>query len=270
MTIRAECQECGEQYRMSDEKAGRKFRCRECDAVVYVPDEYEDEYEAPARPRRKPASKKGRAGGGRKRSRSKKSKSGANTGLIVGMGAGGVVLVAGIVAGYFMLTGDSGESPAPPSGTIAEPVLTAVELRGYGSDIGEVIGKALDAMNAGRTDEFVTHMFPASELRHPDAATHLKTLQARIAASPEMVEQMKADLAQISEMTPTMKDGGKTAVFVLAGGEMTYGRGKINPPDRTSRFQLVEGSWRLYDNSTAIRKEISGQSALAPPEFEAR
>ena len=88
--------------------------------------------------------------------------------------------------------------------------------------------------------------------------------------SPEMVEQMKADLAQISEMTPTMNDGGKTAVFVLAGGEMTYGRGKINPPDRTSRFQLVEGSWRLYDNSTAIRKEISGQSALAPPEFEAR
>jgi len=94
---------------MSDDKAGRKFRCRACDAVVHIPDE--DEYEAPSRPRRKPASKKGRAGGGKKKSRSKKSKSGANTGLIVGMGAGGVVLVAGIVVGYFMLTDDSRELP---------------------------------------------------------------------------------------------------------------------------------------------------------------
>ena len=127
MTIRAECQECGKQYQMSDDKAGRKFRCRECEAVVHVPDDYEDEYETPASPRRKPASKKGRAGGRGKKSRSKKSKSGANTGLIVGMGAGGVVLVAGIVVGYFMLTDDSRELPPESSGP--EPVAAGSDTK---------------------------------------------------------------------------------------------------------------------------------------------
>jgi hypothetical protein len=160
-----------------------------------------------------------------------------------------------------------GDSDEPkPASVISEPVLTAAQLQGYGSDIGNVISKALDALNAGQTDAFVAHMFPASELRHPDAATHLKTLQTRIAASPEMVEQMKTDFAQISELTPAMEDNGGTAVFALAGGEMKYGNGTL--PDRTFRFQLVEGSWRLFDNSTAIRREISRQSALAPPEFE--
>jgi hypothetical protein len=158
--------------------------------------------------------------------------------------------------------------PEPPANIIKEPVLTNAKLSGYGSNIGEVIGKALDALNAGKTDDFVANMFPASELRHPDAATHLKTLQTRIAASPEMVEQMKTDLAAISELTPKMEDDGATAVFALAGAEVEYGRGKITLPNRTFKFQRVEDSWRLFDNSTAVRKKISRQSALAPPEFE--
>ena len=36
--------------------------------------------------------------------------------------------------------------PEPPANIIKEPVLTKAELRGYGSNIGEVIGKALDAL----------------------------------------------------------------------------------------------------------------------------
>jgi len=176
---------------------------------------------------------------------------------------------SGSVATITLSEVEDGDTDAsPPSSVIREPVLTAAQLQGYGSDIGNVISKALDALNAGQTDTFVAHMFPASELRHPDSATRLKTLQARIAASPEMVEQMKTDLAQISELTPAMEDAGRTAVFALAGGEMKYGRGTVTLPDRTFRFQLVEGSWRLFDNSTAIRREISRQSALAPPAFE--
>jgi len=165
---------------------------------------------------------------------------------------------------------DGTADASPPSSAISEPVLTTAQLQGYGSDIGNVISKALDALHAGQTDAFVAHMFPASELRHPDAATRLKTLQARIAASPEMVEQMKTDLAQISELTPAMKDNGRTAVYALPGSEMKYGRGTITLPDRTFQFQLVEDSWRLADNSTAIRREIARQSALAPPELAAQ
>ncbi|MDA1250565.1 MAG: hypothetical protein O2820_15215 [Planctomycetota bacterium] len=158
--------------------------------------------------------------------------------------------------------------PEPPVSVIKEPVLTNAKLSGYGGDIGEVVGKALAALNAGESEAFVANMFPASELRHPDAAAQQAILKAKLAASPEMIEQMKTDLAAISELTPKMEDGGKTAVFALAGGEIEYGRGKITLPNRTFKFQLVEGSWRLFDNTTAIRKEISRQSALSPPEFE--
>ncbi|MCH2202549.1 MAG: hypothetical protein MK102_11310 [Fuerstiella sp.] len=45
MSILAECQECFKQYRVPDDKAGRKFRCRGCNAFVHVPDGHEDEYQ---------------------------------------------------------------------------------------------------------------------------------------------------------------------------------------------------------------------------------
>ena len=154
---------------------------------------------------------------------------------------------------------------ATPSNVIKEPVLTKAAITGYGSDLGQVLNSAMAALNEGDTDAFVAKMFPASELRHPDAAARLAKLQARLKANPQMVEQMKTDLALASELSPKMEDGGKTAVFEIAGGEAPYGRGTIPLPDRTFKFQLVEGSWRLFDNSTAIRKEIARQSALKPP-----
>lgn len=152
-----------------------------------------------------------------------------------------------------------------PSNVIKEPVLTKAAITGYGSDLGQVLNSAMAALNEGDTDGFVAKMFPASELRHPDATARLAKLQTRLKANPQMLEQMKTDLALASELSPKMEDGGKTAIFEIAGGEAPYGRGTIPLPDRTFKFQLVEGSWRLYDNSTGIRKEIARQSALKPP-----
>ena len=120
MTIRVECQKCSKQYQMSDDKAGRKFRCRACEAVIHIPDEaeYEDEYEAPARPRRKPASKRGRAGGGRKKSRSKKSKSGANTGRMIGIAVG---VIAVTVISIFSYSVYQQDQPTTPEETVSSP-----------------------------------------------------------------------------------------------------------------------------------------------------
>lgn len=156
------------------------------------------------------------------------------------------------------------DEPAP-SNIIKEPVLTNAAITGYGGDLGQVMNSAMAALNEGDTDAFVSKMFPASELRHPNASARLATLQARLKANPQMIQQMKTDLALASELSPKMEDGGKTAVFEIAGGEAPYGRGTVSLPDRTFKFQLVEGSWRLYDNSTVIRKEIARQSALKPP-----
>jgi hypothetical protein len=45
MSIPVQCRNCGKGYRCGDENAGKKFRCRECDAVVLIPhpdDEFDD------------------------------------------------------------------------------------------------------------------------------------------------------------------------------------------------------------------------------------
>lgn len=87
MPISADCPQCGKTYRVKDDFAGKKFRCKACQGVVTVPaaaapsgdpwdnldlgefqgqDAYGDEFEAPAAPRRRKTGKrksKSRAGG---------------------------------------------------------------------------------------------------------------------------------------------------------------------------------------------------------------
>ena len=37
MSIQVRCGNCGADYEVSDDKAGKKFKCRSCDATVRVP-----------------------------------------------------------------------------------------------------------------------------------------------------------------------------------------------------------------------------------------
>ncbi len=37
MTIEVSCQSCGKQYRVPDDRAGQRFKCKACEAVVAVP-----------------------------------------------------------------------------------------------------------------------------------------------------------------------------------------------------------------------------------------
>ena len=97
MTINVECGDCGTEYQLSDDKAGRKFRCRGCKAVVHVPDEWSDETYAPRR--------KSTAG--------KRNSSGAKTnwGLIIGSSIG-AVLALGIVASFMMSSAGPEDTPS--------------------------------------------------------------------------------------------------------------------------------------------------------------
>lgn len=80
MPISVECEGCGKNYRLGDDKAGKKFKCKECGEVVSIPeddeefadafevvedDEEDDEEEE--RPRRRSAAKRGGKRGGRER-----------------------------------------------------------------------------------------------------------------------------------------------------------------------------------------------------------
>ncbi len=78
MVIKVSCPNCFREFRLSDDKAGRKFRCKECSNAVAVPsqeeddwddfgslaDDYgdeEDEYDQPYRPPRSSSRKKKRS-----------------------------------------------------------------------------------------------------------------------------------------------------------------------------------------------------------------
>lgn len=89
MPISVECEGCGKNYKLGDDKAGKKFKCKECDAVVSIPEddeEFADAFEVveededddddhEERPRRQSAGKRGgKRRGGRERAQSSRRK----------------------------------------------------------------------------------------------------------------------------------------------------------------------------------------------------
>ena len=150
---------------------------------------------------------------------------------------------------------------------VAEPKTTGVKLTGFGADLDVAVGKALAALAKGDIELFVTNMFPAGELRHPDADKRLAFVVRRMKANPAPIQQMIADLKAITGQPPVLTDAGSVASFRLEGDEITAGRREVKLPTRTFKFQKVENSWRLYDNTTAIRKEVAKQVKLPLPEF---
>lgn len=99
MAIDIICDDCGSKYRVNDDKAGAKVRCKECGSRIDVPNEHPD-FETPMLTRSGSSGRKKRKGGS----------GGVPTGTIIGVGAITAVLVIGIVV-YSML--GKGGGPAP-------------------------------------------------------------------------------------------------------------------------------------------------------------
>lgn len=121
MAITVECPGCGKMYRVPDDKAGKRFGCKQCQTAVSIPagdddydvggyddfgddygdDDHGDDYGDP-KPRRRSAAQ----GGSRPRKKQRRSKkSSANPGVIIGGVVGGLVLI-GVVVGGIMLIGN--------------------------------------------------------------------------------------------------------------------------------------------------------------------
>lgn len=106
MPIDIECEDCGNKYRVADEKAGGKVRCKECGARIEVPTLDHDLFSEAETPRR--------SGGKKKR---KGGSSSPPTGVIISVGAIAAICVLGIV--LFVLMGRGGG--AAPHLTQADP-----------------------------------------------------------------------------------------------------------------------------------------------------
>lgn len=116
MPIAVQC-ECGKQYKVGDDKAGMKLRCKDCKKVIAIPagsgasgdDEWGDlgdDIEMPATPkpaRSQSAKSKGRRG--KKKSSSRTSKGGMSPAVKYGVAGGIVVVAAGAVLGILYSKG---------------------------------------------------------------------------------------------------------------------------------------------------------------------
>jgi hypothetical protein len=156
-------------------------------------------------------------------------------------------------------------------GELHLPASEGQKLTQLGSDLKVVLKQASKLLDDGDYKEFVEGLFPASEIarlktpgamqellllfqRGPDSAPFVEGGK-RMTGSPLLIS-LKADLALLQTMTPEVAEQGKLAVFHIDA--------KPDQPARDIKFQLVEGSWRFFDNAERITNELSAQSKLKP------
>lgn len=107
MPISVDC-DCGKSYKLADDKAGMKLRCKDCGAIIKVPSGDEDEFglddfdeEPVAKPKAKAGAIPARSGANKKPAKSAKKKSsedGNGQKAALGGGIGTLLLIVGWVA----------------------------------------------------------------------------------------------------------------------------------------------------------------------------
>ncbi len=157
----------------------------------------------------------------------------------------------------FLLAPDEGDTPAKPP-EFKEPPVTTVKLTGFGNDLPTVLRKAEETLDKNDVDGFVKNLFPAGELRHPDADARRAALTQRLKDNPKLLEQMLDDFKAIQKLTPTFSDAKATAEFRIPGTKIELNKTQtVTTPERVFKLQLVEGSWRLPDNTTPARRAVA-------------
>lgn len=112
MTISFQCRKCGKKYKVNDDKAGKKIKCRQCEAVMKIPlveaddfledlDEDDDndlemDFTPPVRRRKQNPARSA------KPKRKKKSGSGSNPVPLIAGGAAALLVMGGI--GFFLFS----------------------------------------------------------------------------------------------------------------------------------------------------------------------
>ena len=147
-------------------------------------------------------------------------------------------------------------TPRPPE--FKEPAVTDVKLIGLGNDLATVLRKADEMLEKKDTDGFIKNMFPAGELRHPDAGSRRVALMQRLKDNPELLEQMATDIKAMQKLTPTLSEAKDTAEYRIPVITIEVAKMRpVTPPERVFKLQLIEGSWRLPDHTTAGRRAVA-------------
>jgi hypothetical protein len=144
--IDVQCPACGKAYRVGEDKAGKKFRCKGCEKIVSIPsaslieefDDYGagvDDYGAPADDRDdfsdayspRPSRGAGRPQTRRRKAMKKKKSSGGKVGIIIGSVIGGVVVAGLLVVGIVFAVRNSTGSAYARHEKVAEELTDQTE-----------------------------------------------------------------------------------------------------------------------------------------------
>lgn len=161
------------------------------------------------------------------------------------------------VAEFLLAPDKEEETPAKPAEP-KEPPVTNVKLTGFGNDLATVLRKAEETLDKEDAEGFVKNLFPAGELRHPEADSRRAALTQRLKDNPKLLQQMLADFKAIRKLEPTFSDEKTTAEFRIPGTKIEITKTQsVTTPERLFKLQLVEGSWRLPDNTSPARKAVA-------------
>ncbi|QDU50790.1 DUF1559 family PulG-like putative transporter [Gimesia panareensis] len=170
MTISFQCKQCGKQYKVSDDKGGKKIKCRQYEAVMKIPlpdgddflddlDEGETEYTPHVRRRKKSPSKPA------KPKRKNKAASGPKPGVLIALGV--LVLLLG-GGGYFLFTWST------PGGKMLKGITDKddeiINSQGTGQSSQQVHQSDVDRM---KKIGLAFHNYHDSFTRFPYADAHL-------------------------------------------------------------------------------------------------
>ncbi len=165
----------------------------------------------------------------------------------------------------FDLTPGSNQ-PTKPKKPRTFPLDLNRRVIGLGDNLTSALVRAEALLQPDSYKEFVERTFPESELRRLDAAKRIASIVARMKARPELAAKIKSDLAAARSQRPTLGEGGRLATFHLDRTGSFRGQPlKLKP--RELKFQKVNGHWRLFDNTTVIRKEVARLEILSPVVF---
>ncbi len=125
MPIRVQCPQCGKEYNVGDDKAGRRFQCKGCQASVVVPTSsvaedddpfagMDEDFSAGIMSHGTKPSSGNRSTSGKKGSKGKGDSSGSGAALGIGIGVAAVAIIAAGV--FFFLRGGDGDEAAPAGG----------------------------------------------------------------------------------------------------------------------------------------------------------
>ncbi len=143
------------------------------------------------------------------------------------------------------------EPPQEQVPNVPDPRNDPVTLpTGFSGDLTECLTQAANALEGGALPTFINKMLPSTDFRDYAAGTDGLELVQFLERNPAMMSAMEAELRALAKETPELSADESVATFQQNG--------------RTVRFQLVDGSWRFFDDSLPVQTAIFQQAQQQP------